>query len=112
MRLESVEDLDNRVAVFCKSLLGHLHVHFCAVLLETEFRVLLKPPRGNLPFADAAENRQWRSTVSRICSTLFGKTRQVVSEDFCSDAKGLDKDLGKINGDLPNDRGSHHPHGL
>lgn len=112
MRLERIQNLDNGIAVFSQCLLGHLHVHFSAMLLQTQLRVLLKPPGRDLPLADAAQDWQWWGVVCRVGCTVLGQASQVVGKHFCSHAQRLDEDLWKIDGDLTDDRGPHHPHGL
>jgi len=52
--------------------LGHLYIHLGSMLLKTEVRMLLKPPRGYLTLADTAKDRwRWwmelRIINSRLC---------------------------------------------
>jgi hypothetical protein len=110
--LQGVQNFDNSIAVLGEALLGHLDVHLCAVLLQTQLGVLFKPPRGDLAFADPTQYRKRRGMVARVVCTLFGQAGEVVCQHLCAHAERFDEDFGEVNGDLSNHRGPDHPHGL
>jgi hypothetical protein len=98
--------------MFSERLMGHLHVHLGAVLLQAELGMLLEPPWGNLPLAYPAQNWNGRWMIARIGGTLLGKPSEVMGQNFCSHTKRFDKHLWEVDGHLADDRRSHHPHSL
>jgi hypothetical protein len=74
--------------------------------------VLLEPPWRNLALTDSAQDwhRWW--TGRRIFDAGFSKVCEITSEYFCADAQRLNKHIREVNGDLANDVGADHPHGL
>jgi hypothetical protein len=53
---QSIQDFHDRVSVFIQIFLRNLNVHLSPVFLQTQFGMLLKPPRRNLAFTYSAEN--------------------------------------------------------
>ncbi len=50
--------------------------------------------------------------IRRVFDTGFGKLRKILSKNFGAHSEGLHKEFGKVNGDLANNVGPDHPHGL
>jgi hypothetical protein len=87
-RLERVEDLDDSMAVLLEVLVCNLHIHLRSMFLQAQIRVLLKPPRLDLAFADAAKHtrRRFDATVD-IFSFAFSKLVEEAGEDFAARAQ-------------------------
>ena len=112
VRFKYIQDFDDGVAMLGEGLLGHLDVHLGTMLLETELRMLFKPPRGNLSLADAAKNWQWRGMVSRVVCALLGETSQIMSQDLGANAQRFHEHFWKIDGNFTDDGRPNHPHSL
>lgn len=103
LRLESIEDLDDRIAVFRQRLLRHLHVHLGAMFLQTQLGVLLEPPGRDLTLAYSTQYRQRRRVVARVTGTLLSEACQVVGKHFRANAQRLDDHLRQIDGHFAQD---------
>lgn len=52
---QSVENFDDGMSMLVEIFLGKLDLHLCSMFLETQLGVFLKPPGGNLAFADSTQ---------------------------------------------------------
>jgi hypothetical protein len=67
-----------------------LDFHLSLVFLKAKFRVLLKPPRRNLSFADATEDWERRGMMCGICEANLRQSSKITCKYLCTRPKGLD----------------------
>lgn len=112
MSLQRVKNSNDCIAVICQAFMRQLYLHFGLVFLQAQLSMFLEQPRRDVALADSTQNRERWRMIRRVFDAGFGKLRKILSENFGAHSEGLHKEFGKVNGDLANNVGPDHPHGL
>ena len=112
LSFQSIQNLDDGSTVLGQVFLSDLNIHLGLVLLHAQLSMLLKPPGGDLTFANTAQYWGRGRMISWVVTADLGQMGQVLRQNMGPNSKGLCEDVGKVDGYLTVDCRLDHPHGL